>query len=98
MFENEVYVAYKMWQVALDNEIMFVPTDDDDKINLRDIFERAAVHYAVSEYWASRGDAKEGVVHYKRYLKLLGLYDDTPSLNERIFQNKTQKVTTEVRG
>lgn len=72
-------------------------SDDDDKINLRDIFERATVHYAVSEYWASRGNAGEAIVHYKRYLKLLGLYDETPSLNDRIFQYKTDKATNEVR-
>ena len=47
--------------------------DDRSKIKLKSDFEYAAVEYAVSEYWASRGDAKEATEHYNQYLKTLGL-------------------------
>lgn len=44
---------------------------DDDRIKLRESFKKATVHYAVSEYYASRGDAKEATAHFKRYVDVL---------------------------
>jgi hypothetical protein len=48
-------------------------TNDADRVNLRDELQYAAVHYAVAEYWASRGDANEAAVHYGFYTSALGL-------------------------
>lgn len=54
-----------------------VPYEDENaKIKLRSDFQYAAVEYAVSEFWASRGDADEATEHYNLYLKALGLRDD----------------------
>lgn len=48
---------------------------DTDRIKLRDSFQSAAVHYAVGEFWASRGDAREAMSHGRLYLDALGLKD-----------------------
>lgn len=44
-----------------------------DRIKLRDSFQYATVHYAVSEFWASRGDANEAQAHMLMYMEALGL-------------------------
>ena len=62
-----------------------------EKINLRDNYEWVAVHYAVSEYWASRGDASEATKHYKMYLDGLGLSSLYPRYQDKTFQYKTSK-------
>jgi len=49
---------------------------DTDRIKLKDSFKFAAVHYAVAEYWASRGDAREAEKHGLLYLQALGLRKD----------------------
>lgn len=57
-------------------EIPKAYTSDTDRVKLRDTFTFACVHYAVGEYWASRGDAVEA----KKYL---GLYLDAVGLREK---------------
>ena len=47
--------------------------DGADRVKLKDSFQFAAVHYAVGEYWASRGDAKEATTYGVMYLDALGL-------------------------
>jgi len=56
-------------------------TADGDQIRVRNEFHRALVHFAVSEYWASRGDAKEAMKHHQQYLKVLGLASIYPMDN-----------------
>ena len=51
-------------------------TADTDRIKVRRDLEWAAAHFAVGEYWASRGDAKSAVMHHMDYANALGL--DTP--------------------
>ena len=66
-------------------------TLDTDRIKLRSAFQWAAVHYAVSEFWAGRGDAKTALTHHKEYLKRLQipkLYSDT---EERAWRYNTEK-------
>lgn len=46
-----------------------------ERINLRRDFQYAAVNYAVAEYWASRGDAREADSYFGLYLDTLGLRD-----------------------
>lgn len=50
-------------------------TADADRIKLRESFHSAIVHYAVGEFWASRGDAKEATANGRRYLDALGMKD-----------------------
>jgi hypothetical protein len=44
-----------------------------DRVKLREAFKYATVNYAVSEYWASRGDAGEAQKHMALYMDALGL-------------------------
>lgn len=56
-------------------EIPMAYDTDSDRVHLREEFQYAAVHYAVSEYWASRGDAREAETHFGQYLKAMGIKD-----------------------
>ena len=47
-------------------------THDDDRIKLRDTYTRSAINYAVSEYYAGRGDARTANAHLAKYLESLG--------------------------
>jgi hypothetical protein len=67
-------------------------TYDDDRTALKDSYKWAVVHYAVSEYWASRGDAQTAATHHQTYIKHLGvaaLYNELPS---RQWEKKTEKT------
>ena len=63
--------------------------DDNDKIFLKQSFERATIHYAVSEYWASRGDAVSATLAYTKYLAVLNLRELLPDAAENIYTYKT---------
>ena len=56
-------------------EIPHAYSTDTERIKLRDSFQFAAVLFAVGEYWASRGDAREARAYGVRYLDALGLRD-----------------------
>jgi len=47
-------------------------TNDADRVKLLDAYRWAAVNYAVSEYYASRGDAREANTHWQAYVDALG--------------------------
>jgi hypothetical protein len=79
---------------TLEIEMVVIPdryTNDAQRIQLRDTFHWAAVHFAVGEYWASRGDAKTALVHHNIYLKKLGIIDLYPETADRQWQYKTEK-------
>ena len=65
--------------------------EDTEKIKLRDSLKWATVHFAVSEYYASRGDAKSALIHHGEYLKKLGIAELYPESNERVWEFKTEK-------
>jgi len=77
----------------LEIEACVVPeryTSDEQRIKLRDDYQWAAVHYAVGEYYAGRGDAIQAKKFHTRYLMKLGiqgLYQETP---ERVWAYQTQ--------
>lgn len=54
-------------------EIPIAYATDRDRIKLKDSFQYATVHYAVGEFWASRGDAAEAQKHMAMYLDAMGL-------------------------
>lgn len=62
-----------------------------DRIMLRDDFKWGVVHYAVGEYYASRGDAKQALSHHGQYLDSLGIQEMYPSYSERVYQYRTVK-------
>jgi len=56
---------------VLELECVVIPARyaaDDERIMLRDNFKRAVTSYAASEYYASRGDAKEAKLHFSDYI------------------------------
>ena len=57
----------------------------EDRVKIRDNYKWAAVHYAVSEYWISRGDAKEAVFWFNKYLENMNLDRFAPQSNERVY-------------
>lgn len=66
-------------------------TSGTDRLFLRDAFKWGAVHYAVSEYYASRGDARSATEHHKKYLDHVGLQSLYQKSAERIPFYKTAK-------
>lgn len=54
-----------------------------DRVKLREAFKWAAVHYAVSEYYAGRGDAQSAMIHLNRYLEKLNIQTMHPKSAER---------------
>lgn len=67
-------------------------TMDTDRIKIRNAFEWACVHYAVSEYYASRGDAKSASSHFTDFLEYLGIQSIYPDSHERKWQSSTEKT------
>jgi len=68
-------------------------TSDDEQIKLRDTYRWAVTHFAVSEYWASRGDAQTATTHHGKYLeglKMASMYQETP---DRPWTKATEKKT-----
>ena len=66
----------------------------NDRIKLRTEFQWACVHYAVSEWWASRGDAREALSHHNRYLELMGLRESYPYAREKTYYARSAKDAT----
>jgi hypothetical protein len=66
-------------------------TSDTARIRLRKEFEKAAVNLAVSEYWASRGDAKTATTYLMRYTDSLGLLTQYQMAAERQWTRQTGK-------
>jgi hypothetical protein len=68
------------------------PYDDEStRIKLRDEYKWAAVHYAVSEFWASRGDANEANMHFMEYVNHIGIQELYPLTNERTWMYRSEK-------
>lgn len=60
---------------------------DTDRIKLKSDFHYAAVHFAVAEYWASRGEVLEASKHWGMYLDVLGirsLFNQAPHSPQRL--------------
>ena len=66
-------------------------TEDIDRVKLREEYKWAAVHYAVSEFWASRGDAKEATQHFSEYVQHVGIQELYPQNAERLYRYQTEK-------
>jgi len=78
-------------------EIPIEYIDERSKIKLKTDFQYAAVEYAVSEYWASRGDAQEATTHYNHYLDAMHLrtdFDQSPQ-QYRTFRTNKEPFSTE---
>ena len=64
---------------------------DNERIKLRDDFKKSVIHYAVGEYYASRGDAATATEHLQIYFKSLGLdlgYQKTVETNRYLGRDR----------
>ena len=66
-------------------------TTSTERIKIRDAYQWATVHYAVSEWWASRGDAKEATKHFQMYADAVGLRSQYPTAQEHVYRQRTWK-------
>ncbi len=66
-------------------------SQDYDVIYLREYLQRAAAYYAVSEYHASRGDAKRGQEYHIKYLETAQITQLNTKTFERQFVSNTKK-------
>ena len=67
-------------------------TSETDRIFLRKEYQWAVVHYAVSEFYAGRGDKPRALEHYNLYLERLGLRQNYPDSQEAVRQLYTEKL------
>lgn len=63
-------------------------TADTDEIKIRGNYTRACVFYAVSEFYASRGDANRATEWYNRYLETASIMRLKPMQTERYYRAK----------
>jgi hypothetical protein len=61
-----------------------------DRLKLKTEYDWAAVHYATSEFWASRGDAVTATNHYQKYLEIMGLNKAYPQAQEKTYFARTK--------
>lgn len=73
-------------------------TTDQQRVKLRAMYRFAAVSYALSEHYASRGDANEATLHFERYADLLGLRRQYPRGQDWQPQLRTEKEPSEAPG
>lgn len=66
--------------------------NDDERIRLKPSFKWAAVHFAVGEYYVSRGDAKQALYHHGQYMEKLGIQGLYPLTQEKRWQRKTSEL------
>ncbi len=85
---------------SADNDLLIIDaamiparyTSDTDRIKVRDNYRWAAVHFAVGEFWASRGDAQSAMDSHQRYLELVkGITEYRPAADRSHYyrSNKT---------
>lgn len=100
---NDVFFV---WPCPVDSNVVelrcvVVPDryiEDYDRIKLRETFQWAAVHYAVGEYYASRGDATQATYHHGLYLGKLGIQTMYPTTYEKPWRYRTEKTQQVVTG
>ena len=93
-----VYPAPSGTGSILDIECVVIPDryeNDNDRIKLREGFKKSVIHYAVGEYYATRGDASSATDHLIDYLKstgLDGLYSKSNETPLRFSRERSQPI------
>uniref|UniRef100_A0A6M3IJT6 Uncharacterized protein n=1 Tax=viral metagenome TaxID=1070528 RepID=A0A6M3IJT6_9ZZZZ len=75
--------------IVLELDCVMIPkpyTTDTDPVKMRDAFEQAVVQFAVSEFFASRGDANRAGEWFKKALDTTGLKALHPDSKEQKYQ------------
>lgn len=84
-----IYMTPSSNGVAIELDCVMIPKpypDDASPIKLKNNFQRAAVYLAVSEFYASRGDAQRAGDYLNRYLETASLMQLHPQQAERQFR------------
>jgi hypothetical protein len=84
-----IYFKPSASNIVLELDCVVIPkfyVADTDPIKMREAFERATVQYAVSEYFASRGDGVKATEWMTRSIETAGLKKLNPTMNERTWQ------------
>jgi hypothetical protein len=84
-----IYMAPTKNGMILELDCVMIPkpyADDAAPVKLRNNFQRAAVYFAVSEFYASRGDAARGKEYFDRYIETAGLMQLKPAQAERQYR------------
>jgi len=71
-------------------------TSDEERVQLRDNYQWAAVFYAVGQFYASRGNAKQARRYHDKYLERAGMQELYPMQNDRLLQFQTTKIGTPI--
>jgi hypothetical protein len=66
-------------------------TTDTDRVKLRKTHEWAVVNRAVSEFWATRGDAQSAARFFQQYAQEVAFPALYPEMSERRWQYRTEK-------
>ena len=61
-----------------------------ERLKLKTEYDWAAVHYATSEFWATRGDANEATRHFQKYLEIMGLNKVYPQAQEKTYFSRAK--------
>lgn len=80
--------------VVLELNCVCIPkpyTTDTDPVRIREVYQRAAVYYAVSEFYASRGNAQRATEYHNRYMETAGIMAMHPATADGQFQYQTDK-------
>jgi hypothetical protein len=67
-------------------------TEDTDRVQLRESMKWGTVNFAVSEYYASRGDAAQAKKHFSDYLDILNIDQLYPPAAERVWGMRSEKT------
>jgi hypothetical protein len=84
-----VYFIPSAKGVILELDCVMIPqayTTDKDPVKVREQFQQAVVYFAVSEFYASRGDAKRAAEYHTRYIDTAGLASLHPLTSERQYR------------
>jgi len=84
-----VYMAPSTKGIILELDCVMIPKPyaaDKDPVKVRSQFETAAVYFAVSEFYASRGDAKRAVEYHAKYIETAGLSALHPMTADRQYR------------
>lgn len=84
-----IYMQPSANGIVLELDCVMIPrpyTLDTDPVKVRSQFRNGAVYFAVSEFYASRGDAKRATEYHVRYLETVGLMGIHPEYAEKQYR------------
>ena len=83
---------------VIECQIAVIPKEirnDHSPLKIKKLYERSVVNYAISEYYASRGAAREAAEHLQLFAESLGMQRTYQSDNSRTYQYTINKESNE---